>query len=69
MSKKDIKEMLYNLKVEAASELNMLDYIKENNDHDKSEYPSRVNGSQGGPIGGRMVRKMIEAEKQRMLGK
>ncbi|HCG34907.1 MAG TPA: acid-soluble spore protein [Clostridiales bacterium] len=61
------KEYLYNLKVEAATELNRLQFIKENNDHDKSNVQSKINGQEGGPIGGRMVKKMIEEQMKQMM--
>jgi len=63
MLSSEAKEKLNKLKIEAASEIGMLQYIKENNDHYKGDLPSSVNGSEGGPIGGRMVKKMIEAQK------
>lgn len=52
-------------KMECAQEIGHLQYVKENNDHYKGDLPSRVNGQQGGPIGGQMVKKMIQmAENQ-----
>ena len=60
------KNAMKRLKMEAARELGRLEYVKENNDHYKGDLPSKVNGAQGGPIGGRMVRKMIEAEQIKM---
>lgn len=51
-------------KMECASEVGHLEYVKENNDHYKGDLPSRVNGEQGGPIGGQMVKRMIETAKQ-----
>lgn len=55
-------------KMECASEVGQLQYVKENNDEYKGDLPSRVNGANGGPIGGRMVKKMIEmAERQQGL--
>ncbi|NLT39715.1 MAG: alpha/beta-type small acid-soluble spore protein [Clostridiales bacterium] len=68
MSKKDISEKLKALKMEAAAEIGMSQYVKENNDHYKGDVPSKINGQQGGPIGGRMVQKMIEAEERRLAG-
>lgn len=50
-------------KMECAQEVGQLQYVKENNDHYKGDLPSRVNGAQGGPIGGQMVKKMIAREK------
>jgi len=51
-------------KMECASEIGHLQYCKENNDHYKGDLPSRVNGEQGGPIGGEMVKRMIAMAKQ-----
>lgn len=53
-------------KLECAEEIGHLEYAKENNDHYKGDLPSRVNGQQGGPIGGQMVKKMIEMSKTRI---
>jgi hypothetical protein len=63
-----VEEKLKKLKMEAAKEIGMTQYVKENNDHYKGDLPSKVNGAQGGPIGGRMVQKMIEAEERRLSG-
>lgn len=68
MSRRDISEKLKKLKMEAAQEIGMLQYVKENNDHYKGEVPSKINGAQGGPIGGYMVKKMIQAEENKMTG-
>ncbi|MPL97791.1 hypothetical protein SDC9_43986 [bioreactor metagenome] len=62
MSNKDISNKLKNLKMESAAELGLTQYVKENNDHYKGDLPAKVNGTQGGPIGGRMVQKMIKAQ-------
>ena len=67
MSRNDTSKKLNKLKMEAAAEIGMSQFVKENNDHYKGDVPSKVNGSQGGPIGGRMVKKMIEAEQGKML--
>lgn len=66
MSRNDVRKKLQNLKMEAASELGMTQYVRENNDHYKGDLPSRVNGLQGGPIGGRMVKKMIQDIENKM---
>lgn len=68
MSNKEISNKLNKLKMEAASELGLSQYVKENNDHYKGDLPSKVNGSQGGPIGGRMVQKMIQSEEEKLSG-
>ena len=51
-------------KFECANELGIAQYCKENNDEYKGDLPSRVNGQQGGPIGGEMVKRMIAMAKQ-----
>ena len=68
MTRRERSELLKQLKMEAAQEIGRLQYVKENNDHYLGDVPSRVNGEQGGPIGGGMVQKMIEAEKNRLAG-
>ena len=62
MSNSEIRQKLKNLKMEAASEIGMSQFVKENNDHYKGDVSSKLNGAQGGPVGGRMVKKMIESE-------
>ena len=68
MSSREMSEKLKKLKMEAATEVGLLQYVKENNDHYKGDVPSKVNGAQGGPIGGRMVLKMIQAEENKLSG-
>ena len=68
MSNSDIQKKLNSLKMEAAAELGMTQFIKENNDHYKGDVPSKINGAQGGPIGGLMVKKMIQAEESKLTG-
>lgn len=68
MRSKEISEKLHQLKMEAAAEIGRLQFTKEHNDHYKGDLPSRVNGEEGGPIGGRMVQKMIQAEENRLSG-
>jgi len=53
-------------KMECAQEIGHLQYVKENNDHYKGDVPSRINGQQGGPIGGQMVKRMIEMAKNQL---
>jgi hypothetical protein len=53
-------------KMECAEEIGHLDWVKENNDHYKGDVPAKVNGQQGGPIGGMMVKKMIHAYEEQM---
>jgi len=59
------KKLLQQLKMEAAAEIGHLDFVRENNDHYKGDVTARQNGLEGGPIGGRMVQKMVAyAQKQ-----
>jgi hypothetical protein len=51
---------LTKFKIECAQEIGYLQYIKENNDHYKGDVSAKVNGSEGGPIGGQMVKRMIQ---------
>lgn len=50
---------LNKFKLECAAEIGRTQFCKENNDHYKGNLTSRENGSQGGPIGGQMVKKMV----------
>jgi len=59
-------DTINNFKLEVAKEIGYLDFCKENNDHYKGDLPARVNGQQGGPIGGEMVKRMIAMYKQDM---
>jgi hypothetical protein len=52
--------------MEVAEEIGHLQYVKENNDHYKGDVPAKVNGAQGGPIGGNMVKKMIAMAENQM---
>jgi hypothetical protein len=62
------QRVLQNLKMETASQLGLLQNISENKAFYKGDVAARINGAQGGPIGGQMVRKMIRAEENRMAG-
>ncbi len=68
MSNSEIQKKLNSLKMEAAAELGLTQFVKENNDHYKGDVPSKINGQQGGPIGGLMVKKMIQAEESKLTG-
>lgn len=68
MSNSEIRKNLKNLKMEAAAEIGMTQFVKENNDHYKGDVPSKLNGAQGGPVGGRMVKKIIESEMGKISG-
>jgi hypothetical protein len=60
----EARDALTKFKMECAQEIGYLQYVKENNDHDKGDLPSKVNGQQGGPIGGQMVKRMIQKFEQ-----
>ena len=62
----EARDALTKFKLECAAEIGRLEFCKENNDHDKSNVSSKQNGSEGGPIGGQMVKKMIEQAKKGM---
>ncbi|HOQ00505.1 MAG TPA: alpha/beta-type small acid-soluble spore protein [Acetivibrio clariflavus] len=61
------REALTKFKMECAQEIGRLQFVKENNDHYKGDVPARVNGSEGGPIGGQMVKRMIEMAKNQLV--
>jgi hypothetical protein len=61
------KKLLQQLKMEAAAEIGHLDFVRENNDHYKGDVTARQNGLEGGPIGGRMVQKMVAYAQQQMM--
>lgn len=60
------REALTKFKLECAQEIGRLQFCKENNDHYKGDLSSKQNGSEGGPIGGQMVKKMIQSYEQGM---
>jgi hypothetical protein len=60
------REALTNFKLECAKEIGHLQYCKENNDHYKGHLTSRQNGMEGGPIGGQMVKRMIQMAEESM---
>jgi small acid-soluble spore protein D (minor alpha/beta-type SASP) len=47
-------------KKQCAEDVGQLQYCHEFKDSYKGDLPSKVNGAHGGPIGGQMVKKMIE---------
>ena len=61
------KKLLQQLKMEADAEIGRLDFVRENNDHYKGDVSARQNGSEGGPIGGQMVKKMIAYAERQMM--
>ncbi|RCX17490.1 small acid-soluble spore protein alpha/beta type [Anaerobacterium chartisolvens] len=60
------RDALTRFKIECAQEIGHLSYIKENNDHYKGDVSCRQNGLEGGPIGGQMVKKMIQMAEQNL---
>lgn len=60
------REALTKFKLECAEEIGHLQYCKENNDHYKGDRTSAQNGHEGGPIGGQMVKRMIEMAEKSM---
>ncbi len=68
MSNSETRKKLNNLKMEAAAEIGMTQFVKENNDHYKGDVPSKLNGYEGGPIGGQMVKKIVKSEQDKMSG-
>jgi hypothetical protein len=69
MSKKNKNKKLQGLKMEAAQQLGMSGNVSENKNQYKGNVPSKVNGAQGGPVGGRMVSKMIRSEEDKFSGR
>jgi hypothetical protein len=62
----DAREELTRFKIECAREIGHEQFVKENNDHYKGDVPARINGHEGGPIGGQMVKKMIAMVENQM---
>ncbi|MHB1150719.1 MAG: alpha/beta-type small acid-soluble spore protein [Eubacteriales bacterium] len=62
------REALTKFKLECAAEIGRTNFCKENNDHYKGDLSSKQNGHEGGPIGGQMVKKMIEAQERQLKG-
>lgn len=51
-------------KMECAQDIGRTQFTKENNDHYKGDVTAKQNGSEGGPIGGEMVKRMIKFYEQ-----
>lgn len=61
----EARNALTNFKMECAQEIGHAQFVKENNDHYKGDVSAKQNGLEGGPIGGQMVKRMIQmAESQ-----
>lgn len=56
----EAKQALNKFKMECAEAIGRTQFTKENNDHYKGELTAKQNGSEGGPIGGEMVKRMIK---------
>ncbi len=59
-------DAMQKFKLEVAEEMGRAQFCKENNDHYKGDLTARQNGSEGGPIGGEMVRRMISSYENSM---
>ncbi len=62
----DAYDGINKFKLEVAADIGRLQFCKENNDHYKGDLTARQNGSEGGPIGGEMVRRMIKAYEEQL---
>ena len=63
----EAREALTKFKLECAQEIGRMQFVKENNDHYKGNLSSKQNGEEVGPIGGQMVKKMIEQAEKNMI--
>jgi|GEM_PF-132307 len=61
------RDALTKFKMECAQEIGHLQFVKENNDHYKGDVPAKVNGLEGGPIGGQMVKRMIQMAENQLV--
>lgn len=53
-------------KMECAEDIGRTQFTKEFNDHYKGDVTAYQNGSEGGPIGGEMVKRMIKTYEKEM---
>jgi len=63
----DSYDAMTKFKMECAEAIGRTQFTKEKNDHYKGDLPARQNGSEGGPIGGEMVKRMIKMYETNML--
>jgi hypothetical protein len=63
----DSYDAMTKFKMECAEAIGRTQFTKEKNDHYKGDLSSRQNGSEGGPIGGEMVKRMIKMYETNML--
>jgi len=61
---KEAKDAMTKFKMECAAEIGRTQYTKEHNSPNKASVSAKQNGSEGGPIGGQMVKRMIEQAKK-----
>lgn len=59
-------DVMNKFKMECAADIGRTQFTKENNDHYKGDVTARQNGSEGGPIGGEMVKRMIKMYEQQI---
>lgn len=59
-------DALTRFKMECAESIGRTQFTKEKNDHYKGDLSARQNGSEGGPIGGEMVKRMIRQYEQQI---
>ena len=59
-------EAMQRFKFECAADLGLTQYCKENNHGYRGDLTAYENGSQGGPIGGEIVKRMIAAQMKQM---
>lgn len=57
---------LNKFKMECAQDIGRSQFLKENNDHYKGDVTAKQNGSEGGPIGGEMVKRMIKMYEEQL---
>lgn len=53
-------------KMECAADIGRTQFTKEKNDHYKGDLTAKQNGSEGGPIGGEMVKRMIKMYEEKL---
>ena len=59
-------DAINNFKMECAADIGRTQFTKEKNDHYKGDVTAKQNGSEGGPIGGEMVKRMIKMYEQQL---
>ena len=59
-------DAMQKFKMECAASIGRTQFTKEHNDHYKGDVTAKQNGSEGGPIGGEMVKRMIRSYEGKM---